>query len=136
MKKYITTGCRPVQADNMKEAAQIFADRMARKKYGKGGYARTCNLESHSQDGTLGEYNAFLGYTPAGKHNQGSTVGSNERFSVYLVQPGEGIDYVRSVLAGKVAANVMDGDLEPPAGATCRTRSGFRAWLKRQEAAK
>lgn len=43
------------------------------------------------------------------------------------------LDYVRSVLAEKVASSVADGDLEPPAGARCRTRSGFRAWLKRAE---
>ena len=43
------------------------------------------------------------------------------------------INYVRSVLAEKVASSVADGDLEPPAGARCRTRSGFRAWLKRAE---
>jgi hypothetical protein len=43
------------------------------------------------------------------------------------------IDYVRSVLAEKVASSVADGDLEPPAEARCRTRSGFRAWLKRAE---
>lgn len=39
--------------------------------------------------------------------------------------------YVESVLAGRVASCVPDGDLEPPKGATCRTRSGFRAWLRR-----
>ena len=43
------------------------------------------------------------------------------------------IEYVRSVIAGKVASSVADGDLEPPTGARCRTRSGFRAWLKRAE---
>lgn len=41
------------------------------------------------------------------------------------------LDYVRCVLAERVASSVADGDLEPPAGARCRTRSGFRAWLKR-----
>ena len=45
----------------------------------------------------------------------------------------EDIEYVRSVLAEKVASSVADGDLEPPTGARCRTRSGFRAWLKRAE---
>lgn len=43
------------------------------------------------------------------------------------------IQYVRSVLAEKIASNVEDGKLEPPAGASCKTRSGFRAWLKRAE---
>lgn len=42
--------------------------------------------------------------------------------------------YVDSVLAGRVASCVCDGELEPPQGATCRTRSGFRAWLRRAKA--
>jgi hypothetical protein len=83
MKKYTTSGCQAVKAESMSEAAEIFAGRIARKKYGKTGYSRTCNLESWSEDQTLGEYNAFIGYTPAGKHNQGTTVGGNIRFSVY-----------------------------------------------------
>jgi hypothetical protein len=85
MNKYTTHGCRAVTAENMSEAAGYFADRLAQKSYGKSGYARTCNLESWSQDNTLGEYNAFIGYTPSGKHNIGTTVGSNIRFSVYRV---------------------------------------------------
>lgn len=47
--------------------------------------------------------------------------------------PDPDMDYVRSVLAGRVASSVADGDLEPPAGARCTTRSGFRAWLRRKE---
>lgn len=41
------------------------------------------------------------------------------------------LHYVESVLAGRVASCVCDGELEPPQGASCRTRSGFRAWLRR-----
>ena len=85
MNKYITDGCRPVTAENMSEAAGFFTDRIARKHYGKSGYCRTLNLESWSQDNTLGEYCAFIGYTPKGKHNIGTTVGSNIRFSVYKI---------------------------------------------------
>lgn len=44
--------------------------------------------------------------------------------------------YVESVLAGRVASSVADGDLDPPAGAKCRTRSGFRAWLRRSNCSK
>jgi hypothetical protein len=43
------------------------------------------------------------------------------------------LSYVRSVLAGKVASCVCDGDLEPPQGARCRTRNGFRSWLARAQ---
>jgi len=84
MKKYITTGCQAVRAESMSEAAEIFAARIARKEFGKSGYFLICNLESWSLDHSLGEYNAFIGYTPAGKHNQGQTVGNNIRFSVRL----------------------------------------------------
>gem|GEM_PF-5250530 len=41
------------------------------------------------------------------------------------------INYVRSVLTGKIASSVCDGDLTPPTGSKCTTRSGFRAWLRR-----
>lgn len=82
--KYTTLGCRAVSADNMREAAEIFANRMARKTYGKSGYCRTCNLESWSQDRSRGDYNAFIGYTPSGQHNTGLTVGNNIRFTVRL----------------------------------------------------
>jgi hypothetical protein len=85
MNKYKTQGYNAVTAENMSEAAGFFADRMARKQCGKTGYCRTLNLESWSEDNTLGEYNAFVGYAPAGKHNIGTTIGSNIRFSVYRV---------------------------------------------------
>ena len=84
MKTYITAGCVAVMAEDMSEAAEIFANRIARKNYGKRGYCRTCNLNSWSRDHSLGEYQAFIGYTPAGKHNRNSTAGNNIRFSVYL----------------------------------------------------
>jgi hypothetical protein len=86
MNKYKTQGCNAVVAESMSEAAGLFSARIARKRYGKTGYCRTLNLESWSQDNTLGEYNAFVGYTPAGKHNIGTTIGSNIRFSV-VVEP-------------------------------------------------
>ena len=83
MKKYTTSGCRSVTAENMTEAAEIFAARMARKEFGKSAYCRTCNVESWSQEGSLGEDQAFIGYTPAGKHNSNTTAGKNIRFTVY-----------------------------------------------------
>ena len=82
MNKYTTSGFRPVRAETMKEAAEIFAGRAARKAFGKKGYVRICNLESYSQDNTLGEYNAFIGY----RTGQGETTGVNERFTVLLLE--------------------------------------------------
>ena len=65
MTKYTCNGCRAITMDDVSagEVAQMFADRLARQKYGRAGYARTCNLNSYSSDGTTGEYQAFLGYT-------------------------------------------------------------------------
>ena len=70
---------RPItETDDMKEAAEIIAGRKARAAFGRRGYARTCNLESWSQDGTIGEFNAFIGYS-TGLHE---TTGHNVRFTL------------------------------------------------------
>jgi hypothetical protein len=79
MKTYSSKGHRDVVAESMKEAAQIFADRKARKTYGKGGYARTCTLGSWSQDNSVGEFSAFLGYSTG----RNETTGGNAYFTVY-----------------------------------------------------
>jgi hypothetical protein len=79
MKAYKSNGHRDVVAESMKEAAQIFADRKARKAYGKGGYARTCELGSWAQDNSFGEFSAFIGYS-TGPHE---TTGKNVDFTVY-----------------------------------------------------
>jgi hypothetical protein len=39
--------------------------------------------------------------------------------------------YMKSVLAGRVGSCVQDGELEPPDGFRAKTRSGFRAILRR-----
>jgi len=82
MNTYRSPGFRDVSAADMNAAAEIFAGRAARKTYGRRAYARTCNLESWSQDNTLGEYNAFIGYSTG----RNETTGSNTRFTVYLNQ--------------------------------------------------
>jgi hypothetical protein len=79
MNTYKSNGHRDVTAESMKEAAQIFADRKARKAYGKGGYARTCTLGSWSQDNSLGEFSAFIGYSTG----RNETTGGNAYFTVY-----------------------------------------------------
>jgi len=48
----------PVDA---KEAARIFANRLARKKYGKKGYCYHVRLDSWTQDGTVHHFEAFIG---------------------------------------------------------------------------
>lgn len=53
MNKYTCENHTPVRAENMNEAAAIFAGRKARAAYGRRAYARTLNKESYSQDGRL-----------------------------------------------------------------------------------
>lgn len=70
---------RPVTTtDDMREAAEIIATRKARALYGSSGYARTCTMEGWSIDGSIGEFNAFIGYR-TGSHQ---TTGRNVRFTV------------------------------------------------------
>lgn len=78
MNKYTCESHQPVYAESMKEAAEIIAARKARAAYGRKGYARTCNCESWSQDNTLGEFNAFIGYSTG----RNETSGHNVRFTV------------------------------------------------------
>ena len=78
MNKYITNGRRPVVAETMSDAAQIFANRAARDKFGRSGYCRTCVCTSWSQDNTLGEFSAFIGY----RTGRNETTGHNVNFTV------------------------------------------------------
>ena len=78
MNTYTTNGCKSVTAESMKEAAQIFAQRMARKEFGKRGGCRTCTIEAYAQDGRLAEFSAFIGITRGHE-----TTGHNVNFTVY-----------------------------------------------------
>lgn len=84
MKTYHCENHRPIVAsddiESMKDAAVAFANRKARAVFGRKGYARTCNLEGWSQDGTLGEFEAFIGYR-TGQHE---TTGHIVRFTVRI----------------------------------------------------
>ncbi len=81
--KYTCNGFQSVTAATMNEAAEIFANRAARRKYGRGAYARTCHPQSHSQDMSLAEFSAFIGYTTG--HNE--TTGNNINFTVQTPNP-------------------------------------------------
>lgn len=77
MKKYHCSGFNQLQAVNGQEAARAFAGRMAREKFGRKGYVRLCNLTAWSQDGTMGEFSAFIGYATGE-----CTTGHNVTFTV------------------------------------------------------
>ena len=79
--KYISLGFRSAKACSIRAAAVIFAERAARKQYGKSGYCRTCTQVEHSTDGRSAEYSAFISYTLRGQRNE--TFGQNHPFVVY-----------------------------------------------------
>jgi hypothetical protein len=76
--KFTCSGYRSVTADGLSEAAGIFANRMARRKFGKSGYARTCVQSAICMNGQYAEYGAFIGYTTG----RNETTGQNVNFTV------------------------------------------------------
>lgn len=78
MHKHTSPGFRAVYSNSVREAAEIFATRAARKAYGRRGYTRVLNRVSWSQDGSVHEFEAFIGYSP----RPGETSGHNVRFTV------------------------------------------------------
>ena len=79
MTTYRTGRCRPINADSAREAAEVFAGRLARRAYGRRGYARTLNCTAWSQDNTITEWQAFIGY----RSGPSETTGSNEYFTIH-----------------------------------------------------
>ena len=79
MKKYSCNGFQSVQAETMNAAAEIFANRAARRKYGKSAYCRTCTQTAHASDMSMAEYSAFIGYTTG----RNETSGNNINFTVF-----------------------------------------------------
>jgi len=79
MNKYTCNGFKSVKVETMNEAAEIFANRAAKRKYGRSAYCRTCTMGSYAENGSLAEYSAFIGYTTG----QNETSGNNINFTVY-----------------------------------------------------
>lgn len=77
--KFTCSGFKSVHADGMDEAAEIFATRAARKKYGRSGYCRTCTKTAYAQNGSVAEYSAFIGYSTG----RNETTGNNVNFTVH-----------------------------------------------------
>lgn len=76
MKTYSCSGFRNVRVEDnqdMRDAAEVFAGREARKAYGRSGYCRTLRLDGWSQDGTRATYEGFIGYSDG----NGGTIGKN-----------------------------------------------------------
>lgn len=71
-------GFRPVRADGIAEAAEIFAKRAARRAFGKRGYVRTMVEDSYAPNLSIVEFAAFIGYSTG----RNETTGHNYRFTV------------------------------------------------------
>lgn len=84
MNLYWSSGFRSVRAEGIKEAADVFAVRAARRSYGRRGYCRTLLVGSYSRDYSLIECSAFIGY-PTGLNE---TTGHNIYLTVAKVKEG------------------------------------------------
>lgn len=83
MTRYISEGFQPIRRSDevasFNDAADIFANRLARRELGKRGYARIVRPDSWSEDGTSATYQVFIGTDerPFGRNGSVETVGRN-----------------------------------------------------------
>lgn len=75
---YHCSGHRSVRAAGIRDAAEVFAKRAARRAFGKRGIVRVLREDSYAPDYSLIEFEAFIGY-PSGPNE---TTGRNVRFTV------------------------------------------------------
>ena len=78
MTLYRCNGFRSVRADSIRDAAEIFAKRSARRAFGRRGIVRTLVEDSYTRNLSIVEFAAFIGY-PTGRNE---TTGHNIRFTV------------------------------------------------------
>ena len=86
MARYVCGGFRAVEADGPTDAAQVFAGRLARRRYGRSGIVGTLRRDSWTEDGASVTFESFIGH-PAergGSMSRGDIVGSNEWLHVSL----------------------------------------------------
>ena len=72
------SGFRSVRSDSIRDAAEVFARRAARRAFGKRGIVRTLVEDSYTRNLSIVEFAAFIGY-PTGRNE---TTGHNVRFTV------------------------------------------------------
>lgn len=78
MTLYRCNGHRAVRAPGIRDAARVFSLREARRAFGKRGLVRMLYVDCCTEDGTLAEFEAFIGY-PSGRNE---TTGRSVRFTV------------------------------------------------------
>jgi len=62
MATYYSPGFRNVEAESPAEAARIFANRQARRDFGRRGYCRTLRLDCWTENHRSHTFEAFIGY--------------------------------------------------------------------------
>jgi hypothetical protein len=75
---YYCNGFRSVRSDSIRDAAEIFAKRAARRAFGRRGYVRTMVEDSYTRNLSIVEFAAFIGYSTG----RNETTGHNIRFTV------------------------------------------------------
>ena len=80
MNYYECEGHRKIQAENMRDAAEIFASIKA-NRLGKNGQVVTLQADSWTHDNSCVQYQAFIGTY---SHKERATTGENEWFEVRL----------------------------------------------------
>lgn len=78
MNYYKCEGHRKVQAENIRDAAEIFASIKA-NRLGKNGRVATLRADSWTRDNSSAQYQAFIGVY---NHKEQVTTGENEWFTV------------------------------------------------------
>jgi type IV secretory pathway VirB2 component (pilin) len=95
--KYISRGFKSVEACSIRAAVVIFAERAARKQFGKSGRCETFTQIQCSVDGRFAEYSVFIGCSARGRRHE---AGHNQFFLVYAAGPQslkKGVDLCRKV---------------------------------------
>lgn len=78
MTLYHCNGHRAVRAPGIREAAKVFSAREARRAFGRRGLVRILYVDCCVEDGSLAEFEAFIGYASG----VNETTGRNIRFTV------------------------------------------------------
>ena len=78
MTLYRCNDFRSVRADSIRDAAEVFARRAARRAFGRRGIVRTMVEDSYTRNLSIVEFAAFIGYSTG----PNETTGHNIRFTV------------------------------------------------------
>lgn len=66
--------------ENGKDAARVFAQRLARKQYGKRGTVAAVRMDCYAENGSYANYEVFIGRS----NDERGVTGHNEYLTVYV----------------------------------------------------